>query len=278
MNVNEAIDKFLEEKKLEGKSEGTLKVYASIFNKLREKFGDKEIDKVTEEEVRNLIYNYEIKGEDGTKQDGKASRHYTTIMFRSLFNRFHFDYLRTVSFDYIPKSLKVRNIKEVQVKRLMAKADPLGRLVLTLLLSSGLRSNEFLNVKVCNILFKNRTIEVEQAKGKKRGEESDIVVFSEQAEKEIKAWIVANNLQPEDYLIRDKFRDYWHFWDWFTETFGRTPHQTRHTFGTELANMGYSPAQIMCLARHKSYETSKRYIHLDRDAVVKAYREREITF
>ena len=143
------------------------------------------------------------------------------------------------------------------------------KVILSLLVSSGLRANEMLNVKIEDIDFDENTIEI-VSKGKKISENRDVVPFSPSTKKYLLEWIKQNNLIKENNLITMK---YWTFWYKMKKIYEISPHQLRHTFCTELDVSGFSPTQIKILARHKHIKTTEKYMNPDRKEILKKYKE-----
>jgi len=144
------------------------------------------------------------------------------------------------------------------------------RAMILVLLRTGMRIGELLNTKVIDVHMKERRIEIYEAAKNRLGR---VVYLSEDAIIALEAWFEKRN-PWEDYLFYSQGN---------TETLsystaqcrfkkyivkagldhkGYTPHTLRHTFATELLNVGMRLECLQVLLGHRNIEETRRYARL----------------
>lgn len=161
--------------------------------------------------------------------------------------------------------------------------DDLGirnRCLLELLLSSGLRVSELVNIKLNDIDYNNRSIKI-FGKGKKER----IVYFGEYALNSLNDY-----LRVRSNILKNKTSDYLfvnHLGDNLTTRGVRdildrvlslsatekniSPHTFRHSFATMMLNEGASTKVVQELLGHSSMKTTSIYTHLSNDKLRTEY-------
>ncbi|MBD3207826.1 tyrosine-type recombinase/integrase [Candidatus Bathyarchaeota archaeon] len=203
------------------------------------------------------------------------------------------DYLQKNPFDTI-EGVKVETTlpkanKQEELKRLFDvikdRKDWIGKrdLALFLLLyQSGLRASEALSLKIGSIDFQLRTIKI---MGK--GQVEAIVPFSSQAARAIRAYLrtreesskrqesplfLSYRKRPLSYRqVYTRLKEYAQQ----AEVSDITPHTLRHSFCTHLLTSGRNLREIQLLARHKSIQSTQRYLDLSLEQTISAYRSSE---
>ncbi|MCH5166409.1 MAG: tyrosine recombinase [Erysipelotrichales bacterium] len=156
-----------------------------------------------------------------------------------------------------------------------------NRALLELLLATGARIGELINIKVNDIDFSNKEIKVLGKGNKER-----ICYFNEHAEKSLKDYI--NNSRFN--LLKDKSSDYLfinHIGTPLTTRGVRTiidniikkssintkitPHTFRHTFATMLLNEGCDLKSVQELLGHVNLSTTSIYTHITNDRIKDIY-------
>ena len=154
-----------------------------------------------------------------------------------------------------------------QVLEVAKNANLEHRTMIMLLFDSGLRINEFRNIRVADIDFFNNRILV-LGKGRKIA----YVYFTINTGIELLNYIDERELLKSDYLwrsernqglpytkkslrkkLKQEFKKFGH--DNFY------PHQLRHSFATDLVNSGASLQEVQHLLRHSSITTTEIYVH-----------------
>jgi integrase/recombinase XerD len=264
---NEDLKKFLELKQTENASISTLKYYKNVISNYLD-FIQNNYDKINVDSIVAFL-NSGVR-----KKYNSRSRNLLGIVIRSfanyLYEKGKIKNEIKIKFDYKPPAVKGVDVD--LIKEYIEKGSLLDKAILTFMLSSGLRKNEILSLRVKDLDFEKLEGKV-RGKGQKEGEEKQIFVFSKQAKEYLIEYLKQRNAKPEDPLFLNEdskpFTSYT-FWKYFKEKFKINPHKLRHTF-CFLASKKYTPTELQFLARHKSYETTKRYIEAD---ALKLIRER----
>ena len=154
-----------------------------------------------------------------------------------------------------------------QVLEVAKNANLEHRTMILLLFDSGLRINEFRNIRVADIDFFNKRIVV-LGKGRKMA----YVYFTTGTGIELLNYIDERELLKSDYLwrseknqvmpytkksLRKKLKR--EFSKFGYDNFH--PHQLRHSFATDLVNNGASLQEVQHLLRHASINTTEIYVH-----------------
>ena len=201
------------------------------------------------------------------------------------------NYLQRTPFDQI-EGVKVspplpKANKQEELKKLFSvikdRKDWIGKrdLALFLLLyQSGLRASEALSLKIGSLDFGARTIKIIG-----KGQVEAIVPFSSQAARAIRAYLRCREEQrPENPLFlsyRNRPLSYRQVYTRLREYASHagianlTPHTLRHSFCTHLLTSGRNLREIQLLARHKSIQSTQRYLDLSLEQTIEAYRSSE---
>lgn len=141
------------------------------------------------------------------------------------------------------------------------------RIVLTLIYSAGLRSQEVINLKLSDIDFERKTIHIRQSKYKK----DRIVPLSDYMSKGIKKYISVEH--PHVWLFNGKELDGRYSakgLSWIMrETLKKTSiqkkvnlHSLRHSYATHLLEDGVNIVTIKNLLGHATIQTTMIYLHV----------------
>lgn len=144
------------------------------------------------------------------------------------------------------------------------------RAMILVLLRTGMRIGELLNTKVIDVHMKERRIEIYEAAKNRLGR---VVYLSEDAIIALEAWFEKRN-PWEKYLFysqgntdtlsystaRCRFKKY--IDKAGLDHKGYTPHTLRHTFATELLNVGMRLECLQVLLGHRNIEETRRYARL----------------
>ena len=138
-----------------------------------------------------------------------------------------------------------------------------------MLIDTGARISEILNIKISNINYSNNTIYLDVTKT----HNSRYVPYTEATKVLLKKYIEENDFKNnklfdlsisgveslfrriKDRLNLNKFH----------------PHMLRHTLATKLHKNGVSIMIVQKIMGHKNISTTERYIHFDLDDVLRAY-------
>lgn len=169
----------------------------------------------------------------------------------------------------VPDSLP-RAMDPVDVRRLLSVIDSIrDRAMMTVLLRTGMRIGELLNLLVREVNLKERRIEIYEAEKTRVGR---VVYLSEDAQVALKAWSRERDPNKElvfyaqgrhsmtyanarlvlaKYLVKAGLTHR-----------GYTLHCLRHTFASELLNAGMRLECVQQLLGHSSIEMTRRYARL----------------
>lgn len=145
-----------------------------------------------------------------------------------------------------------------------------NKLMLFILIDTGIRINELLNIKVGNINFYNNTIYLVNTKSHK----PRFVPFSEGVSVMIRQYI-------RQFNVSDKLFDMTYYG--CVSVFNRIkkklklnkfhPHMLRHTFASRLHKNGATIFVIQNLLGHSSSSITERYIHFDLEDIITNFKK-----
>ena len=256
---------------LDGKSQGTIKQYLYSLRKLSQ---GKPFTDMTTNDIRLFLGQ--------TKVDGASNRY---IENQRAYISARFQWM--VAEDIIEKNpcAKIKPIKcekirrlpfsEVQIDRLRSACDTLKkRAMIEVLLSSGVRCEELVNLDIEDVDIRNRTLIVRDGKGGK----DRVTYISELAAEHLEAYLnTRKDSHPE--LFQNRYGNRY-------ETTGAIrglvnaiasdagvknahPHRFRRTFATNLYRRGMDIHEIQRLMGHSNIQTTLEYIYTD-DAQLRA--------
>ncbi|BHH84551.1 tyrosine-type recombinase/integrase [Desulforhopalus sp. 52FAK] len=165
----------------------------------------------------------------------------------------------------LPKAIPSQDVTAIftQLKSIRDKA------LILLLLRTGMRIGELLNVSVSDIHFSERKILLYVGE---KNYEGRVVYYSEDAEKALKSWLAIRD--PErHYLFYSHSRhniSYVAAWTVMKNAIemagltgkGYSLHSLRHTFATDMLNAGLRLEVLQQLLGHRSIEITRRYARL----------------
>jgi integrase/recombinase XerD len=144
------------------------------------------------------------------------------------------------------------------------------RAMILVLLRTGMRIGELLNMKVTDLQIKERRIEIYEGEKNRLGR---VVYLSEDAVVALKTWFGERNAW-EDYLFYSRGNTDTMSYSTARCMFARyivkaglthkgyTLHTLRHTFATELLNVGMRLECLQVLLGHRNIEETRRYARL----------------
>jgi site-specific recombinase XerD len=176
---------------------------------------------------------------------------------------------RAIALPSLKKEAKLPVILNRSELRQLFKAPPLlkHRIVLTLIYSAGLRSQEVINLKISDIDFERKTIHIRQSKYKK----DRIVPLSDYMAKGLKQYIAVEH--PHAWLFNGKEPDGRYSvkgLSWvMRETLKKTSidkevnlHSLRHSYATHLLEDGVNIVTVKELLGHAEIATTMIYLHV----------------
>ena len=271
------IESFISSKQIEGCSDRTIKYYKEIIDKFNDSF-DKSIKKITTEEIRNYLSNYKEMSTCGS----------TTIdNIRRVLSSF-FSWLEDE--DYIIKSPIRRihriktptTVKEVltdeNLEKLRDECENIRDLsLIELLISTGMRVGELVNLNISNLNFEDRSCIV-LGKGNKERE----VYFDAKTKLHLKEYISKRN-DANDALFVSLREPHQRLSISGIELIVRNlgvntninkvhPHKFRRTLATMAIDKGMPVEQVQKLLGHVKIETTMHYAMVNQSNVKISHR------
>lgn len=272
------IEAFISSKQIEGCSDRTIKYYKEIIDKLNDSF-DKSIKKITTEEIRSYLSNYKEMSTCGS----------TTIdNIRRVLSSF-FSWLEDE--DYIIKSPIRRihriktptTVKEVltdeNLEKLRDECENIRDLsLIELLISTGMRVGELVNLNISNLNFEDRSCIV-LGKGNKERE----VYFDAKTKLHLKEYISKRN-DTNDALFVSLREPHQRLSISGIELIVRNlgvntninkvhPHKFRRTLATMAIDKGMPVEQVQKLLGHVKIETTMHYAMVNQSNVKISHRK-----
>ena len=271
------IESFISSKQIEGCSDRTIKYYKEIIDKFNDSF-DKSIKKITTEEIRSYLSNYKEMSTCGS----------TTIdNIRRVLSSF-FSWLEDE--DYIIKSPIRRihriktptTVKEVltdeNLEKLRDECENIRDLsLIELLISTGMRVGELVNLNISNLNFEDRSCIV-LGKGNKERE----VYFDAKTKLHLKEYISKRN-DTNDALFVSLREPHQRLSISGIELIVRNlgvntninkvhPHKFRRTLATMAIDKGMPVEQVQKLLGHVKIETTMHYAMVNQSNVKISHR------
>lgn len=271
------IESFISSKQIEGCSDRTIKYYKEIIDKFNDSF-DKSIKKITTEEIRSYLSNYKEMSACGS----------TTIdNIRRVLSSF-FSWLEDE--DYIIKSPIRRihriktptTVKEVltdeNLEKLRDECENIRDLsLIELLISTGMRVGELVNLNISNLNFEDRSCIV-LGKGNKERE----VYFDAKTKLHLKEYISKRN-DTNDALFVSLREPHQRLSISGIELIVRNlgvntninkvhPHKFRRTLATMAIDKGMPVEQVQKLLGHVKIETTMHYAMVNQSNVKISHR------
>ena len=271
------IESFISSKQIEGCSDRTIKYYKEIIDKFNDSF-DKSIKKISTEEIRSYLSNYKEMSTCGS----------TTIdNIRRVLSSF-FSWLEDE--DYIIKSPIRRihriktptTIKEVltdeNLEKLRDECENIRDLsLIELLISTGMRVGELVNLNISNLNFEDRSCIV-LGKGNKERE----VYFDAKTKLHLKEYISKRN-DTNDALFVSLREPHQRLSISGIELIVRNlgvntninkvhPHKFRRTLATMAIDKGMPVEQVQKLLGHVKIETTMHYAMVNQSNVKISHR------
>ena len=163
-----------------------------------------------------------------------------------------------------------RAIPSEDIEALLAAIDKVrDRAMILLLLRTGMRIGELLNVKVADVIMPERKILIYQGEKNYQGR---VAYFSEDAESALQLWWEARNNEKE-YIFCSRNRakiSYGMAWTVMSNLLAKSGlshkvyslHSLRHTFATDMLNAGLRLEVLQQLLGHSSIEITRRYARM----------------
>ena len=277
LSNEEIVREFEDTLRASGASEETIKAYMAAIRDFLGFVKNKPLREVT---LRDIISwrNERLKSGFQGAKTSDPDKWQVTLHYYSLFLRRFFQWLglKIKVPRVVRKPPRIEALSEEEVARLLAVATkPQDRLLLLLLVSTGLRSRELLNLRVEDVDLAKGIIRVRSAKyGKER-----LVTAPREVFELLGAWIKLNRLGPKDKLFKISYSALHKKVKKLAKKAGIDlskvrPHVFRHTFATLAIKKGLSLPSLQRLLGHSDIRTTQVYLHLTIEDVKKEYEEK----
>ena len=271
------IESFISSKQVEGCSNRTVKYYKEIIDKFNENF-DKSIKKITTEEIRNYLSNY---------KDNSSCGSTTIDNIRRVLSSF-FSWLEDEDFIIKSPIRRIHRIKTPTVVKEILTDENLENLrdkcenvrdlsLVELLISTGMRVGELVNLNISNLNFEDRSCIV-LGKGNKERE----VYFDAKTKLHLKEYLSKRNdnndalfvslREPHQRLSISGIELIIRNLGISTNINKVHPHKFRRTLATMAIDKGMPVEQVQKLLGHVKIETTMHYALVNQSNVKISHR------
>ena len=271
------IESFISSKQIEGCSDRTIKYYKEIIDKFNDSF-DKSIKKITTEEIRSYLSNYkEMSTCESTTIDN--IRRVLSSFFSWLEDE---DYIIKSPIRRIHRIKTPTTVKEVltdeNLEKLRDECENIRDLsLIELLISTGMRVGELVNLNISNLNFEDRSCIV-LGKGNKERE----VYFDAKTKLHLKEYI-SKRTDTNDALFVSLREPHQRLSISGIELIVRNlgvntninkvhPHKFRRTLATMAIDKGMPVEQVQKLLGHVKIETTMHYAMVNQSNVKISHR------
>ncbi|MEA1923263.1 MAG: tyrosine-type recombinase/integrase [Pseudomonadota bacterium] len=221
---------------------------------------------ITRKDIVAYVENQQDRGLKVASVRGKLATVYAFLQFLVDNKILHPDILYKKIQIKLPKALP-KAIPSDDLKQLIAVVDDdRNRALILILLHTGLRIGELLNVKIADIILAERKILLHLGE---KNFEGRVVFYSNDADHALRQWLSIRKPDKE-YLFYGTTRDslsYVQVWmimrDYLEKAAldhkGYSLHSLRHTFATNMLNAGLPLEVLQQLLGHKCIEMTLRY-------------------
>lgn len=252
-------------------TKGTLIFYKEVYHCLIKYFGNIDSSKITKKEIF-----YYIKESQKTLSNSTINKRIGFLKAMYRYNEIDSDFLKIKKLkeDYKTYGYLDKDTLQKLMKEIFPNLTLHNKVIIKLLLDTGVRANELVNIKIKNIDLENRTIFLEKTKsGKVRN------VYFTPTTKQLLIKYIKNN--HHEYLFYNKETNT-HIKASSLETIFRrikikydlkkfSPHMLRHTLSTNVYTNGGDYYFIMNLLGHTDMNITKRYVHEEEEEKRKRY-------
>ena len=236
---------------------------------IRDRHGITHPDQVTRQMIEAFIEHEQDRGLKPVSVNGRLISVYAFLGFLAESGVVHPDVLRKKLRVKVPEALP-RAIEPEDIKSLLAVIDHVrDRAMILMLLRTGMRIGELLDLRIPEINLKEKKVVIYEAQKTRVGR---VVYFSDDGKEALISWLIARN--PEKELVfyaqgrnsmtyaaaRIRLEKYIESAGLSAK--GYTIHCLRHTFASELLNAGMRLECLQHLLGHTSLEVTRRYARL----------------
>ncbi len=263
-------DEMIKTLKLRQYSPNTIKTYISMFKMFMEYYSDKQLDEITEPEIRDyLIFLVEEKkiSQSHQNQSINAIKFYYEKVLGKPVKKYYIQ--RPKREKKLPVVCSVEEVAAI----LKGTSNLKHKCILYLIYSAGLRLSEVVHLRPTDIDSDRMTIHIRYAKGKK----DRISILSEKALILLREYY--KEYHPKTWLFEGQFGSQYSsssVQKIFKAALGTTKihkkvtvHTLRHSFATHLLESGVDLRYIQNFLGHESTRTTQIYTHITKKGIEK---------
>lgn len=254
---------FLVQLKLENKSKRTIEVYTGFISQFLNDFKDKNIEQLTDEEIRDYILEH--------REKRGYSESYQNQLVSSIRSYYKNQFNRVFESNILPRPRRSLYLPKVIPREYIQKMIELCRnekhkMILLMLYGFGLRISELINLQLNDFDFERQHLAIIKAKGKKDRILPIPAVIIPQIKRYLKSYL------PERYYIEGQNGEQYSatsIQSVVRKTAKKagikqrvTPHMIRHCYATHMLERGIDLRYIQNLLGHKSSKTTEIYTHV----------------
>ena len=262
------LDKLETELKIRGFSQKTADSY-KLYNGQFLKFINKEPEKIEENDIKNYL-SYLTSNKHYKPRSLNLALSSLKFFYNNVMNKKITENIKSPKLDKkIPVILNSEEIKSL----LNAITNPKHKILISLMISSGLRISEAVSVKINDINFEEKTLKIKNEKGNKER----ITIISGKLLEEIKFYIAKRkDNNPYLFQIRDTHVTIKLPQKIIKETAKKANlnknvhcHTLRSTFANLLTDNGVSNRYIQTLLGHNSLNIAETYAKISLEEIKK---------
>ncbi len=236
---------------------------------IRDQHGITHPDQVTRQMIEAFIEHEQDRGLKPVSVNGRLISVYAFMGFLAESGIIHPDVLRKKLRVKVPEALP-RAIEPEDIQSLLAVIDHVrDRAMFLMLLRTGMRIGELLDLRISEISLKEKKVLIYEAQKTRVGR---VVYFSDDGKEALSSWLKARSPRKELVFYgqgrnsltyaaaRKRFEKYIESAGLSAK--GYTIHCLRHTFASELLNAGMRLECLQLLLGHTSLEVTRRYARL----------------
>ena len=270
VTVADAVETYLADLAVAGRSKGTLKLYRYLLKALVRTVGpERSLSSIKRDDIMGCLAQVKTRGAKIDRAEERAvGQGYVNLVGRTIQTFLKWSmrqgYITRNPMEgmTLPKEhpQQRRPFTSDEVRRLIAAATtPIGRAAVLLLLDCGLRATELADLRLADVDFESDTLTVHG-----KGLKVRFVALNESPREALMAYI-ASRPQENGIIWPERFnRDALGF---LVKTVGRQalvapcfPHRFRHTFATNFLAATGNPLALQALLGHTTLDMVRRYI------------------